>query len=886
MRKEWETRDTLVSLFLLMPKQKKPRSKRILKFLIISLSVLVFFAILLTLSLFVYAATVVHPEEDTYLFESAKGGNTTFIYYNGGKDAHIDTANDECECIGIVGYTPIEWEKERLTGGEICLWTPFAEMPDTLKKAIVAIEDHRFYEHKGVDFLRTAKAMVNYVFRFDGSFGGSSITQQLIKNISGDREKSVGRKVREIARALSLEKSYGKDEILELYLNIIPLSDGCIGVGAAAEHYFSKKPSELSLVEAASLVAITNSPTAYNPRKHPENHRRRRDLVLSKMYEHGMISEAEYKEAQASPVSLSVSEEDTEKVSSWYTETVIEDVITDLINEKNMTRESASRAIYGGGLKIYTCMDKEIQDIVEGYFSNASFDKDYAYAMTVTDSDSGDLLAVVGREGKKTNNRVLNYATTLRAPGSAIKPLTVYAPALEEGLITFGSVFDDVPVLFRDKGTYYRPWPYNADYIYSGLTTVSEAVSESKNTVAVRILNMLGYEKAYHYLTEGFSVSGAVRSGKNQAGETVSDLASAPLALGQMTYGVTLRNLTTAYGAFSNGGVTHKSRSYLLVLDKNGSPLLTNTPESHRVVSEENAAIMTKLLEGVVEDGTAKSITLSEITAVAGKTGTTTKGENRLFVGYTPELCAGVFAGYVGDGTPSMKFKGHLSVWDEVMKRIVKLRDGRRTEKNAFSVPDGVIMKEFCTESGKCLCDACRLDPRGECRRIGYFKKGTEPMTECDRHITVLYDTRHGGVASDACIKNGNPEYLTPVSLVWVTDRDFPTEVVVSDAQYVYRDMIIPPSENDATKPFFCETLPEGRYVGVSVGVGKPQYNTFCCFHFEGNSDAYEDDGEAEREERNEENDLPPPFPPKVEIPPPEKRKNRGNRFFPFQNAG
>ena len=874
-----EDTDTLgVFLFLLMTKQKKPLSKRILKFFFISLAVMLSVAVLLSSSVLIYAGVTVDPEEDEYLFENAKGGNTTFIYYNGEKNARYKASTDEHECIGIVGYTPIEWEEERLTGGETCLWTPFSEMPDTLKKAIVAIEDHRFYEHRGVDFLRTAKAMANYVFRFDGSFGGSSITQQLIKNISGDREKSVGRKVREIARALSLEKSYGKDEILELYLNIIPLSDGCIGVGAAAEHYFSKKPAELSLVEAASLAAITNSPTAYNPRKNPENHRRRRNLVLARMYEHGMISESEYKEAAALPVTLCVDDKDTERVSSWYTETVIEDVIADLMREKNMTRESASRAIYGGGLKIYTCMDKEIQDIVEGYFTEASFDKNYAYAMAVTDSRSGDLLAVVGREGKKQSNRVLNYATTLRAPGSAIKPLTVYAPALEEGLITYGSVFDDVPVSFRDKGSYYRPWPYNSDYIYSGLTTVEEAVSESKNTVAVRILDMLGYEKAYHYLTQGFGVSGAVRSGKNSIGETVSDLSAAPLALGQMTYGVTLRDLTTAYGTFADGGVTHRSRSYLLVLDKNGEPLLTNTAESHRVISEENAAIMTKLLEGVVEEGTAKSLTLPEITAVAGKTGTTTKGENRLFVGYTPELCAGVFAGYIGDGTPSMKFKGHLSVWDEVMKRIVRRRDGRRADKNAFSVPDGVIMKEFCTESGKCLCDACRLDPRGECRRIGYFKKGTEPKTECDRHITVLYDTRHGGVASDACTKNGNPEHLTPVSLIRVTDRDFPTEVIVSDAQYVYRDMIIPPSEYDATKPFFYETIPEGRYVGISTGIGKPQFNAFCYFHFEGNYDAYEDESREESEE--DEFVFPPP---KEEPPPPEKRKRTEYRLFPFR---
>ena len=839
-------------------------------------------AVLLSLSAVIYAAVTVDPEEDEYLFENAKGGNTTFIYYNGyngGEKAELDAACDEYECIGIVGYTPIEWEKERLTSGESCLWTPFSEMPESLKKAIVAIEDHRFYEHKGVDLLRTAKAMANYILRFDGSFGGSSITQQLIKNISGDREKSVGRKVREIARALLLEKNHGKDEILELYLNMIPLSDGCIGVGAAAEHYFSKKPSELSLVEAASLAAITNSPTAYNPRKNPENHRRRRDLVLARMYENGMISESEYKEAAALPVTLCVDDKDTERVSSWYTETVIEDVIDGLISEKNMTRESASRAIYGGGLKIYTCMDKEIQDIVESYFAEeAAFHPDYAYAMTVTDQKSGDLLAIVGREGKKQSNRVLNYATTLRAPGSAIKPLTVYAPALEEGLITFGSVFDDVPVLFRDKGSYYRPWPYNSDYIYSGLTTVEEAVSESKNTVAVRVLDRLGYEKAYHYLTQGFGVSGAIRSGKNQMGETVSDLSAAPLALGQMTYGITLRDATTAYGAFADGGVVHKSRSYLLVLDKNGEPLLTNTAESRRVISEENAAIMTKLLEGVVEDGTAKSLTLPEITAVAGKTGTTTKGENRLFIGYTPELCAGVFAGYIGDGTPSLKFKGHLSVWDEVMKQIVRGRDGRHSERDAFSLPDGVIMKEFCTESGKCPCDACRLDPRGECRRIGYFKKGTEPKEECDRHITVLYDTRHGGIATDACVKNGNPENVTPVSLVRIPDRDFPTEVIVSDAQYAYRDMIIPPSDHDMSKPFFSETIPEGRYVGISTGVGKPQFNAFCYFHFEGNYDAYEDESREETEE--DELLLPPP---KEEPPPPEKRKKTEYRFFPFR---
>jgi hypothetical protein len=308
---------------------------------------------------------------------------------------------------------------------------------------------------------------------------------------------------------LDLERRLGKEEILELYLNVISFSDGCVGVGEAAEHYFSKKPMELTTEECATIAAITNYPSYYNPINRPENNLARRNLILSEMGKQGFLSQNDANAAIQMPLSLHVSQKRDEEVRSWYLDMVIEDVIHDLCQEYGMSRAEASRRVLSGGLRIDIAMDEEIQRTVEEYYRSVVQTPEgengerAQSALIVLDGKTGDVLGVAGGVGEKTANRIQNFATqTLRPPGSSLKPITVYAPALEKGIINWATVYDDVPVNFgRDDA---HPWPKNANGVYRGLTNVSYAVSHSTNTVAVKILEQVGLRQSFEMAKEKF----------------------------------------------------------------------------------------------------------------------------------------------------------------------------------------------------------------------------------------------------------------------------------------------------------------------------------------------------------------------------------------------
>ena len=238
-------------------------------------------------------------------------------------------------------------------------YVAYPEIPQHLIDAFVAIEDKRFFEHNGVDWLRTVAASLNHVLRSEHRFGASTITQQVIKNVTGHNEVTLSRKLQEILWALDLERSMDKTEILETYLNVISFSDNCVGIGDAARHYFSKKPAELTVAEAASIAAITNSPSYYNPIRNPQNNLARRDLILSEMHAQGYLSAEEYARAVSEPLTLSVTDgtHSGEGINSWYVDMVIEDVIGDLMTEYDLSRSAASGLVYSGGLRIDMAMD-------------------------------------------------------------------------------------------------------------------------------------------------------------------------------------------------------------------------------------------------------------------------------------------------------------------------------------------------------------------------------------------------------------------------------------------------------------------------------------------------------------------------------------------------
>ncbi len=673
-------------------------------------------------------------------------------------------------------------EREELkTGAFSQPETPYvqqSELPKLLTDAFVAIEDKRFYRHHGVDWKRTVAATVSYILGFSSTFGGSTITQQTVKNVTGDNSVTISRKLREIFCALELERQCSKSEILELYLNVISFSDGCEGVSAAAAHYFSKSLDELTAAECASIAAITNNPSYYNPIRHPENNLQRRNLILGEMRAQGYLSEESYQTAINEPLQLQIGTlEVGETVHSWYTDMVIEDVINDLILQYGVSRSAASVWVHSGGLRIDAAIDPEIQALVEEHYASAvrtpqnKNGESAQSALIVIDSHTGDILGVAGAIGRKNANRVQNFATqTLRSPGSAIKPITVYAQALERELINWATVYDDVPVNFGTSGD--RPWPANATKEYRGLTNIAYAVAHSTNTVAVRVLEQVGLRESFRTAKEKFHLEHLAD------GEGVTDCDVAALALGQLNYGITLRELTAAYTVFADGGCYHRWHSYHRVTDADGRVLLSVPDTSEIVMSEGNAAVMTKLLQGVVRDGTSSSITLQRVCECAGKTGTTQNNGDRWFVGYTPDIICGVWCGYEYP-EPLVGYNLCTGIWNTVMRQIVNLKGGR-TE---FSVPTNVVERSYCRDSGELCSHACLFDPRGERTQTGWFVSGNEPRGRCNCHILCQEHKEQDDTNPDSL----EAQPSQPIARIRV-ERQFPFPVLITDDPYVYRE--------------------------------------------------------------------------------------------------
>ena len=751
-----------------------------------------------------------------------KQGRTTKLYYT---DAEGNA---------------VELEEERLVGSENRIWVSLENIPVDVQNAFIAIEDHRFFEHKGMDVRRTAGAMLGFFSSGAKHYGGSTVTQQLIKNLTGDNSVTPKRKITEIMRSLELEKHMSKEAILELYLNTVYLAEGCYGLETAAETYFGKSASELTAAEGAALAAVIQYPTKYDPIKNPENNRARRDTVLWRMHELGLLETDKYEESLETPTALRLGERKEEGAkNSWYTETVIEDVITDLSEKYGLSRTAASRMLYNGGLSIHTAMDAKMQAAVEEYYENIEnfpTSKEggrVGSAAVVIDPKSGRLLAVAGGTGEKKSDRIFNLATQmLRSPGSVIKPISVYAPALEKDLITWASVYDDVPVTFTKQGSGYSLWPKNNPRVYAGLTTVNTALCRSTNTVAVRILEQLGVQTSFGY-AKTLGLDHLIERENGADGEILSDVALAPLALGAVTRGVSVREMTGAYGALACGGVYHETVSYTAVYDKDGKLLLSHDLTGESVFSEDTADIMTRLLQNVVSTGTATDITLQKTLPVAGKTGTSNANTDRWFIGYTPDLLCGVWCGYK-DARDIGTYKKNpaVLVFDGLMTKIYAKNCAETLtldKSRAFARSGNVIRCLYCKDSGELPTSACSHDLRGHRLEYGYFKKGTEPTARCNTHILVDYDSVTGSVAAPHCPS----ENIIRIALVKNYGRAFPCEVTVTDAQYIYRHLPYgaSPSMNE-NEPFFRGFYESGgSFIGISGG--KHSHNSYCAEHDE-----------------------------------------------------
>ena len=561
-----------------------------------------------------------------------------------------------------------EWrELVNLSGREKRVWVNYEDIPWYMEKALVAIEDKRFYDHKGVDWYRTFGAFVEMFARMQTSYGGSTITQQLIKNLTGEDEVTIQRKLTEIFGALELEKKYDKQEIMEWYLNAVYFGEGCYGVQTAAQTYFGKDVSDLTMAESAAIVGITNLPTYYDPFYNEENNKKRQETILWEMYDQGYIDHAQYEQAKSEELAFTRTpgEEYTQEIMSYYTEMVIDDVINDLMKLKGIGRDTAKTLLYNGGYQIYCCLDTGVQACIDQIYTNLNAipytrsEQQLQSAIVVMDPYDGRILGISGGVGEKVINFGLNRATgTYRSPGSSIKPIASYGPAVDLGLITPDTlVLDENDIALRGTSWF----PQNDGGQNFGLVSIYTALQYSLNTVAAQIVDKLpmGPQTSYDYLTTRLGVTSLVPA----------DCDYAPMALGQLTNGITVREMCQAYCAFVNDGIFTYGRSYSMVSDKEGNVVIDNVPNTIQAFKPNTAYVMTYMMQNGVEHGTGTEAALWTV-PVAGKTGTSGDYKDRWFVGCTPYYVAAVWTGY---DTPEIIHVGGnpaSQIWRKVMAPV------------------------------------------------------------------------------------------------------------------------------------------------------------------------------------------------------------------------
>ena len=660
------------------------------------------------------------------------------------------------------------------------IWADLEQIPKDLRNAVVAIEDKRFYTHKGVDWHGTARAIFSTIF--GGSVqGGSTITQQLVKNVTGDNQNTVKRKVMEIYRAQEMEKRYEKDEILEAYLNEVYFGYSCYGVVTASLKYFNKDVSELSLAECASLIAITNNPSLYDPLQTDwglENNRTRQLLVLGAMLEQGKIDQAAYDAAKEENVVFSNGytilggrvdvdtdkkddtdtdggdeqpEEETKTATSsqsYFTDAVIEDVAAALVEKYGLTDstnpvtgkvttafDQGVNMVYGKGYKIYTTQNPDYQKIAEevcadtsnlpytSTYTNSYGDKEteqLQVGMTIVDPYTGYVVAMVGGAGVKQYDRGWNWATSARQCGSAIKPISVYAPALDDGTINGASTIDDYPVMVLNGSVY----PKNANGRYKGLTPLHTAIARSTNTCAVRVVQEYGTSRSYDFMTNKLGFTTLTSQDAQQVGN---------MGLGGLDRGVTTEEMAAAFAAFANEGIYTAPRTFVRVEDADGNVILENEAKASVAMKDTTAALMNSLLQEVINGGTGYEGRISGM-HVAGKTGTTNNDQDRYFVGYTPYYSCAVWVGYVHNQRIVASGNPAASMWQKVMSRI----HADLPDKDFFSC-SGLTYVKVCADSGLLATDSCAEDCRGSRVYSALVAADNAPSAYCNMHTSPIY---------------------------------------------------------------------------------------------------------------------------------------------------
>ena len=529
------------------------------------------------------------------------------------------------------------------------------KMSKYLPLAFIAIEDERFYEHEGIDIKRTLAATYTYLTnKGESPFGGSTITQQLIKNLTQENEDTWQRKVREMARAYYLEEEMTKDEILELYLNLIFLGDTAYGVQQGSIYYFDKNASDLSLAECAFLAGINHSPNMYDAFSEDEEEiekiKTRTKVVLDKMLELGKISQEEYNQAKKEVKNgLNFQEGNiTQTMFPYFIDAALTQIINELQQKHDWTYEQAKLYLFGGGFTIYTTLNPDIQKIVDDEFNDPKLYKtaidvkgnlqESQAAMVILDHTTGHVVAVSGGLREKTTAFGFNRATDgRRQTGSSMKPLAVVAPAIDQGIITAATIFDDDPTTFTYANESFTPKNYN---YYRGLITTREAIGTSQNIPMVKGISLLTPERSVEFL-------------KN-AGLTLDERdRGLSLALGGLTYGVTSLEMAGAYGAIANNGLYIQPTFYTKVIDSEGNIELEVNQRKTQIMKPASAFVVKDILTEPVKSGGTATICAMDQMSVAAKTGTTNNDYDRWLCGFTPYYTAAVWYGYDNSATIS-----------------------------------------------------------------------------------------------------------------------------------------------------------------------------------------------------------------------------------------
>ena len=570
-----------------------------------------------------------------------------------------DAASQFYDINGNVIYTTLSEERR--------IPVNIDKIPKHVQKAFIAIEDNRFYEHGGIDYRGTARALVSTLSGREVQ-GGSTITQQLAKNAFLTQERSIIRKIKEAFIAKELEHKYTKDEILSMYLNRIYFGQGAYGIESASLYYFDKHVQNLDIAEAATLAAIPKSPNYYNPFENPQESKKRQELVIDQMVKYGFINAEQAAQAKAKKMVYSTSHKVKSDPRGYF---------FDMISQK-VIEEVGADALYKGGLKIYTTLDMDMQKAAENamrhlpsYYTDGKKLTQPQMALAAVDPKTGYVKAMIGGRGQDKFNRA---TLAVRQPGSAFKPF-VYLTAMQNGF-TPASIIEDKEEEFA-KG-----WkPQNSDMKWHGKVSLRTALKRSFNVPTIKLAREVGVDKIVAN-AEKMGISTLVDSG------AYSDVNLA-MALGGLSKGVNPLEMASAYGVLATNGLYSKPIALLKIVDREGKVLYQAKPQTKRVIDATSAYLTTNMLEDVLVSGTAGGMGIGR--PAAGKTGTTDTNIDAWFVGYTPDLSTAVWVGddnnkpmqsMYGSGAP-------LSIWHDFMINALA-----STPRTGFSNPGVAIPAE------------------------------------------------------------------------------------------------------------------------------------------------------------------------------------------------